>query len=145
MSLNVERFMQVKAMILAEPARIHMGVWRETDVEYFDPKPACSTVGCIAGWSAIAYLMEKKKLKRPKTAAEKMESWEVQDIAEQSLGMGERDSWQLFDESHWPVDLNDALRLREPGTPEYAAVVAQAIDRYVACDGHWENDEKGVA
>lgn len=142
MELNIKRFMKVKEMILEEPARVDMGVWRTTDVEGYDLKPACSTVGCIAGWAAISYLMETRKLKRPKTAANQMSAFDVEEISRKALNMGNRDSWELFDEMRWPKDLWEALSEEEAGTPGYAAVVAQAIDRYVACDGHWKKEKR---
>jgi len=144
MVLNVERFMKVKEMILEEPARIDMGVWKDTTMYGREIAPQCSTVGCICGWAAIIYYMDRNRLGRPRTAANAISPSEVYLLGAMALGLGERDPDDLFHDTNWPEDLRFALDEQDLGTPAYAAVVAQAIDRYLACDGNWDNDKGAV-
>lgn len=48
--MNVEKLLEVKAIILAEPLRVRMDDWASDEFE--SPlRPACDTVACLAGWT----------------------------------------------------------------------------------------------
>lgn len=127
-----ELLLQVRAAILEEPARIRMAWWRidrekqESLVRLGDHAalPACGTVGCIAGWVVELGYKQPKRIKRVNAAAYRLLDWRPYRIL------------PLFHTQDWPSDLSVRVRaLAVTGTPEYAAVVAAAIDRWIVADG----------
>lgn len=141
--MNVENLLKVKALILEEPLRFDMGIWKTTDPDRLErdlPMPKCRTVACIAGWGATVFYLERnKRIKKIATAADQFESIDASDIAGGFFEIANGDD--LFHESHWPDDLCGRLGDEKPGTLGYAQVAAEAIDRFIACDGNWANDQ----
>lgn len=139
--MNVENLLKVKALILEEPLRFDMGLWRTTHPEACGIRaPKCGTVACIAGWGATLHFMEKdKRLKKLSTAAGLFMCSETPEIAAGFFGID--DGSNLFFESNWPEDLQERLDEETQGTAEYAQIAAEAIDRFIACDGNWAYDK----
>jgi hypothetical protein len=114
MGINVELLLKVKERILAEPSQFDMRDWRRSS-------PECGTVACIAGWAcAIADAEE---------GIVPTDYHQIESRAE--ILLGER-AIALFYASCWPDDLCFAEEDASVRSPEYAAVAAQAIDRFIA-------------
>ncbi len=129
-----ELLLRVKDRILEEPARIRMYEWYNgpSRMDYLDRYtlhaaiPPCNTVACIAGWM----LIEGGKIDQ--LEANPWADTILQDALDLIYedGTGPR-SARLFLPDSWPADLTDKTYDMCTGTPEYAAVVAEAIDRFI--------------
>jgi hypothetical protein len=135
--MNVELLLKVKQAILDEPARMNMEVFVDDSDGYInlDHQPACGTVGCIAGWAVLLDHVGRDSspegiMKAYKAVADKS----VEDEAHKVLGLGPAQYMHplFYPWNKWPEDLRIRLAREEPGTEEYAQVVADAIDRYIA-------------
>lgn len=112
--MNVELLQKVKEKILAEPTAVNMDDWC-----FSSNKTPCGTVACIAGWACV--LSEVKD--------------HFRDEAPIFLKLNRINSGNLFYISQWPEELYEKLIKQVPGTPEYAAIVAARIDRFIETDG----------
>lgn len=127
MALNIEHLEKIKKHILEEPNRLQMDIWLEAKrtpgAMVFDtycdiPEaieqvvPACGTVGCIAGWSAVLDGRE----------------YRFQSTERAFLGL---ENHELFFPDQWPEDLAEDYRLAKTAK-EKAEVAARAIDRVIA-------------
>jgi hypothetical protein len=127
---------RVKAHILEEPLRLNMDNWRTTNIQddaYFDEDehagiPPCRTVACIAGWAVGLGAKRPGAVKNVKDYALKLLGLPKDYSAGEDWMEG---STRLFHPLDWPADLRRKLP-EVGGTPEYAAVVAEAIDRFIA-------------
>ncbi len=109
----IEIFDEIEAMILEEPKRIRMELFRfyMTDLPE-DQRPACGTVGCIAGW-AVAIGLNVRGEKFEKVV-------EIEDMAQDFLDLNDRQTVRLFYE--FP---------EEPwGTKEYAEAVVAHMEEF---------------
>lgn len=129
-----ELLLRVREAILKEPARIRMANWRLTKRDQYllvmhndhAAIPPCGTVGCIAGWLVELHYKHPHSVVTVQYAASKLIGWR------DKIGI----DCPLFFTSDWPEDLKDKeYDLYTSGTPEYAAVVAAAIDRWIEADG----------
>ena len=123
--MNVERLRAVKAAILAQPASVDMElIW--------DEQEQCGSIGCIAGHAL--HLFDQVKL----AEAIDRQNWGIaQSDARVTLGLSKGAARTLFDAGafYWPDSLRCRLEDSDAGTPEYAQVVADAIDDFIATDG----------
>lgn len=142
-----ELLLRVRERILEEPARIRMAEWYNGPehmgyIESATPHarvPPCNTVACIAGWVVIEggtvnsdYLAEQRSNigfcnQIPVLATELIYGPEHEILSPARM--------KLFHEDRWPDDLYYRIMDLNSGTPEYAAVVAAAIDRWIVADG----------
>ena len=149
--MNMRLLRRVQRAILKEPKRIRMENWVNAVsldlVSESSDRPACGTVGCIYGWGKILSSVPRESRKNINQIAADLEkkilgpSWnyiepmkdgpELFDItAEQAKGLflGYVGS---YERASWPEDLRDRISDLSPGTPEYAQVVSEAIDRFI--------------
>lgn len=118
--MNVELLQKVKEKLFAEPTAVSMNTWLRSPAD-----TPCGTIGCIAGW---AYML----------AGGDPEPKDIETIVEYAvtkLDTKRKKNECLFYASDWPSDLRRALDQQCPGTPEYAAIVAARIDRFIETDG----------
>lgn len=114
LSEDAIRYLRIaREMILKEPLRVDMDVWLkplnpETDDR---EKPACGTVGCIAGWVAIARYQDEHKGEFPDAdtvyelggdAEEKTLELIDSFRSDEERRNGKFDSENLFVVSGWP-------------------------------------------
>ncbi len=128
--MNVERLQAVKAAILAEPCSIDMNVWE------------CRSACCIGGHAERMFTGRLAAFFCLRPHAGKL------------LGLSPAGADALFyghdphrgDRPSWPVELRTRLDVAPPRTAEYAQVVADAIDDFIATNG-WglEPAEGGAA
>ncbi len=148
--MNVELLLKVKAVILEEPRRIDMNDWGSTWDQSEAGRlgrdlPPCGTTACIAGWAATIDRMGRKRLKTTAGALRSVARHRsLCSAGKEALGLDEQVARELFFDEYWPVDLIERLEDELVGTLAYAAVVAEAIDRFIGCDGDW-SAEKAVA
>jgi hypothetical protein len=137
---------RVKELILEEPKRLNMDVWSSA-VSPSENGPACGTVGCISGWAQMLArpaahvgirLMKQAPELRSFVGAASMGAYllggtlsEVVDVNNYNDGIYA----SLFFTGYWPADLQEKLHSCILGTPEYATVVAERIDRFIAEKG----------
>lgn len=133
--MRVDRLQRIKRHILEEPLRVNMepllckpdlqkaargyfGAKRRT-LPYDHPPtwPACKTVACIAGWEIALY------------------GDPVEDFAEAARERLELPNDSLFYAAGWPDALRESLFAEDPGTANYAKVVADAIEDYIRTGG----------
>lgn len=125
--MNVELLEKVKEAILEEPLRIDMNTWANEDKSV-----PCGTVGCIYGWGqAITTKLRGKEL------------WEqikrkfatITATLDNPFDISTVQASRLYYEYNWPSEYRDKLLDFEPQTPEYAQVVADRIDHFIATEG----------
>ncbi len=132
---------KIKRLIISEPKRLDMGVYvgafQGRTVHGFaaQDKPACGTVGCMAGWGAV--------MLRPDGVSGRKLDKRAEDAMTRALGFDYPDCYDdmvrtvggLFDpEVVTDLDGEDAWGCDwpMPGTPEHAAVIAKRIDTYLS-------------
>ncbi len=120
--MNVELLLKVKEAILEEPSRIDMADWVKAD----DTVP-CGTVGCIQGWGVAL----QTGLRGWDLVAYFYNPEAYDDAFDLTPGQQNR----LFYEHEWPYAYWDKLRSYRRQTPEYAQVVADRIDHFIATKG----------
>lgn len=135
--MNTPLLRKVQAAILEEPKRLDMGDW-----VFLDSKsamaPACGTVGCIAGWSVL--LNHEPDPTKALDAVYDLGFNDYTFFAEDLLGEAililglEEDPLQydLFYDLSWPEHFQARLRNTRPRTPQYAQVVSDYIDYFIA-------------
>lgn len=125
---GVELLRAIKQHILEEPKRINMSHWLLTGydsmrhLQEFE-RPACNTVGCIAGWACFL------------TGNTEASACDVPEEGRRLLGLTNQAADKLFYISGWPDDLT--LRYcQSSNQSEYhcvrAQVTAEAIDWFIA-------------
>lgn len=126
-SMNVELLQKIKQAILEEPRRIDMTSWALHPLSVENP-PACNTVACIAGWAvALTNNLRGKALSGFEDG--------IEYTAEKYLDLPYPFSRRLFYMSRWPRTFQERLIYLSPRTPEYARVVADRIDHFIATEG----------
>ncbi len=130
----------VQEQITAEPLRLDMGrilATGEETLQMYKRRPACNTVGCIAGWIS-QYGKGKVKPIYDHDAEEK---------AYVLLGSTFDSSNQEFFASiyglfytRWPHKLKQALEKTNSQTKPHAKVVCKAIDEWIEGDGRFKED-----
>lgn len=148
--MNVELLQRVKASILEEPRRVNMCFFLDRADSVGLLKPTCNTVGCIAGWAAAITWMDRNQgLSLANDEIDPIvDVFRSVDASARVLDLSHRQATELFypDPSWgygdgWPEDLLFRLRKLRPQRPAYARVVAEGIDRFIACGGDWSNEE----
>lgn len=133
--MNVELLRQIQTVILEEPKRVDMGDWidsRRTNL------PECGTVGCIYGWAkAITTSLRGKELSNLVWGMEGMDGTDGRylDDGAKLLGLTEPQACRLFFDCDWPARFRHALNRAKRQTPEYAQVVSDRIDHFIATEG----------
>lgn len=130
--MNVPLLLAVKEAILAEPLRINMDGWvfDSNDQIREGQVPPCGTVACIAGWAfSIINRLDKDAL------YEQFNSDTAAEMLDVSNEYPAREAQRLFHVSGWPERFVRAIVGHKPGTPEYAQVVADRIDHFIATEG----------
>ncbi len=133
--MNVELMLKVKERVLAEPGRVDMQTWAKRvgfafSWQGYGQYADCGTVCCVAG-----HALESSGLDVFHELEFSDEDIDV--IASQLLDIHQTEGMMLFhfhaDDSETSpyLDLQFELLAFVPGTPEYAAVVAKAIDRCI--------------
>lgn len=122
--------------ITEEPLRLDMDRWLARGVEetYFGdcgtrrPAPVCDTVGCIAGWCTQ---IAKPRVKEGfDVVATRLLGFKPQRLFYGATTHAEELS-SLFLPNYWPSDLRHKLDKLGSGTPEYATVVVERIERFI--------------
>lgn len=136
--MNVKLLRKVKKHILEEPKRLNMDFYGSA---YCNDAPACGTVGCIAGWSALLSLAKIPEDRYERPALMKPEKAEA--ALEITHNQAERlfnEPWIVYgprkQEGHlgWPV--NFAKQYLEAETPEYRAkITAARIEHFIKTKG----------
>lgn len=141
--MNVPLLRKIQKHILAEPRRVNMGVGL---FQYLDPPvylspveigapdwrqliPPCGTVGCIAGWATILSGATAPAPGRSKDWYSKINTQ-----ASNLLDLNPSQAAYLFHIGNWRYPWRDLDELT-PGTREYAQVVSDYIDYYIASKG----------
>lgn len=148
--MNVKLLREVQAYMLAEPARVTMdeGVSSYEDLiegTVHAAEPPCQTVSCIAG-TAVILATEAYKDEVPYEAIGYTAFGGPGGIREQAtiaLDLSTKEAGRLFmlssfetsDVDFWPLDLEEKILEHTSGTPAYAAVVSERIDRFIATEG----------
>ena len=135
MDINVELLEKVKAKIREEPRRMDMADWgRVIDprrIEGDDNLPPCGTVGCIAGWAEI---LSGGNVTGMVTGFNRIVPPPPFHPIKERIAWSEAES-RLCLTVDWPPDLKRRLEDSDPGTSEYAEIVCERIDRFIATDG----------
>ncbi len=119
--INVKLLEQISEHVLAEPRRVNMDIWLDTNKIKYEHK--CHTVGCIAGW-AVALKGTKEERKNHFYFA-------VKNAAMRLLRLREGDADELFLPDNWPTKYITKLRDYDEGTKGYAKVVAARIKAFI--------------
>lgn len=126
---------RVKQHILEEPRRMDMLRWVENRPEHLKCAaeigniagvPPCGTVACIAGWVVQLGSVRPSQVKVVARRARQLLGLPI------PRSIGKIEQFGLFHLRFWPIELERKVRGFQPGTPEYAQVVAEAIDRFIA-------------
>ena len=142
--MNIELLLRVKQSILDEPKRVDMLEWatpptratkhRKQRLRPTAPSaPPCNTVGCIAGWTILNGLKDPARAARRMREKLGFEGYAY--AARIKLGLLASESDRLFFPRNWPERFERRLNVLAPGTPEYAQVVADRIDCFIASNG----------
>ncbi len=127
MDINVSLLEKVKEAVLANPNRVNMEKWfgaeiaggvYTTSLEMF--KNDCNTTACIAGWAI--FLGNPNNVDYAHFAAADL------------LGLDLPTSDKLFLSHYWPRKFYSLL-LSAKTQEEYAQVVADRIDHFIATEG----------
>lgn len=110
--MNSELLLKVRDHILEEPKRCDMSDWIRRSKQ-----SPCGTIACIAGWACVL----SGKRDTPYN--------DVPRVAGELLGLPETESLFLADD--WPADLREELYSEDPGSKEYAEIVARRIDEFL--------------
>lgn len=113
---------KVSQHIMEEPKRCDMDYWmlrgitmRQCKDE--DHRPACGTVGCIAGWIKVL------------SGSEETDS--AYRVASGLLGLTGHKGDSLFYINSWPAGYRNRIDGEVAGTPKYAQVVADRIEDFI--------------
>jgi hypothetical protein len=129
--MNVELLQKVKAHVLEEPRRVFMGAWCLQDVHIRLnglQVPDCNTIACISGWSAQLYNQDRRLSIGMPGYVRDREGEIALDITLEQAG-------RLFYLVEWPDDLYFKIKDTILQSTEYAQVVAERIDRFIATEG----------
>lgn len=145
--MNVELLRKVQKLILAEPRRVNMNRWVDTADNVFAQTyyyPDCGTVGCIRGWLGVVSKVQGRLTKQAIWKAGRVVENESYDYGADMVESGAELIGCTYEQARglflgytrvgmeqWPADLQRRLGLQRAGSPEYAAVVAEAIDRFI--------------
>lgn len=112
MSIDVDILMRSKERILQEPTQVNMSSWAYRN--------RCGTVACIGGWACVLKGIPYDEVDFV--------------VAQRSIGLSydpiRADS--LFSTVHWDEPYRYRLGLVPSGTKEYAEIVAEYIDYFLA-------------
>lgn len=114
----------VKRAILAEPKRANMYVF----TDYVTPDeggPACGTVGCFAGWTALLARKESKTSLTPNYHYNAYVARSILGNLNYLFYRGD-DSYSVFN-----MGAGDSCALTNPGTRAHARAVAARITRFM--------------
>lgn len=133
--MNIERLREVRAIVLAEPARFDMN-------DYVQSEP-CGTACCIGGWGASIAGFIPKRVKGKKairglvdTALESGRDCNAHHLAAMaSLGISDfHQAERLFLVSDWPAVFRTAYRNAETRRAR-ARIAAKRITHFIRTDG----------
>lgn len=130
--MNVELLKSVREAILEEPLRIDMATW--ADVSHEAP---CGTVGCIYGWAQALstglrsydlaeYVKDHLTVRQPTG---------IMAPDDNPLDLTPEQAKRLYYAEHWPQEYQDMEWEEVPQNPEYAQIVANRIDHFIATEG----------
>jgi hypothetical protein len=128
--MNKKLLMEVRDAILANPKHVNMATWvTNPDNEYKCPFD-CGTTACIAGWAS--YLAAPSHWPE-RVKDEAAEPWKdlIAEHAAKRLAIKFDDCEILFDSRSWPWRFRMRLLKFNPGTKNYAKVVAARIDHFI--------------
>ena len=141
--MNLELMQEVKRRVLEQPEMVNMCKWQETAYKtetrffFFEKKEPCGTIGCIAGHAIAARGGNVTHV--PVDGRGRNDN--IEELAMNLLEITWKEADFLF---YFHSTGNHASPYRKlqleismfsPGTAEYAAVVARAIDLCIARDG----------
>ncbi len=128
--MNVELLTKVRDAILEEPRRIDMQTWAKA----VDDVP-CGTVGCIYGWGqALLTNLRGKRLEEVVGSSIRYEGLYNLPI-DNPFGLTEEQAKCLYFTDTWPAEFSNRLEFEVDQTPEYARIVADRIDHFIATEG----------
>jgi hypothetical protein len=153
---TIKTLRELEKYILEEPKRFNMSFWGLTvDPNYYDKvkktgylsseesalvkqKPTCGTVGCMAG--NLCVMTGKIKPKIHFNGAQVYHfPHNTALLASEILGISPYEGEKLFmlsswttDGNGWPVNFSTKLMTYSPGTKQYAQVVVDRIEHYIA-------------
>ncbi len=138
--LTVERLRKVEELICEEPKRMHMGSWVVDDLEDIlnqELIPPCHTVACIAGWSLVQERIDNgyQFLATDRHRLDGISHGSIQIHALKYLQLTEEEGDSLFFGANWPGQFKVNLYYAKPQTPEYAAIVIERIEHFIATGG----------
>jgi hypothetical protein len=114
----VRRLLQVKRQALAEPLRMHMGIWLQKKTDVIQRRalkyPPCGTVGCIGGW--IEFNAGERR------SRSRFGEGGVWKKSQQILGITDDQTEELF----YPP-----LIFQQGQNRHHAQAVARLIDRFI--------------
>jgi len=117
--MNLELMLEVRRRVLAEPTLVDMRAYYRTIHTGRD----CTTAACIAGHTIIAKSGEPRHYEQPDVVAAVM--LELDHKEADALFQFHYEKTGIYD------DLHERLKDHLNGTPEYALIVAHAIDRCI--------------
>jgi hypothetical protein len=150
---------KVQAAITEEPNRLVMGSWgiqrlgqKFVVTSDYNPKkqekrtlPACGTVGCIAGWTAICGLPKKEVPSITINGIEMVNVSEIDDVEKKAidlLGLDSKQAQRLFFLRSWPIVQSfgyeswpeefDKAYGKAKTAKERAKVACERIDHFIA-------------
>lgn len=128
--VNVPLLEKVRDLILATPRSINMDKWLDVDMQ--EDETACGTTACIAGHVLLCSGFHVKNHYFADQNGHIMSFERVPKEAALLIG-GEapEGSHPLFWQHRWPGDFQERL-WRAEGPKEYAEIVAEVIDNYIA-------------
>lgn len=132
--MNTKLLRKVQAHILEEPKRLHMGNWVRWTNKSDKEKPACGTVGCIAGWSVLLTSRQGKTFRQKVSALMGDEKPDVETLAIQRLKLTRPQCYRLFYQASWPQLEKEAFDLAQSATAR-AVITAARIDLFIKSRG----------
>lgn len=137
--MNINLLERTRDYVLREPSAINMSEGICSTViakKRFNhvQTASCDTVGCIAGTGVMINMrLIGMKLADIKSAMGSTSWWlGLRDKAEAAFDIMHEQADRLFFEKSWPARFYNRLICFNPGTQEYAQVVADRIDYFIA-------------
>jgi hypothetical protein len=136
--MNVKHFENVMKVILEEPRRANMYVYRITNIKSLDDLdkeglfahqkptdiPACGTIGCIAEWAHM--------LKEDGSLEDSSRGLSLIGGAKLKLDISSNQAGRLFFSAVWPYKFRVTLATTKPGTQAHAEVIVARMRHMLA-------------